>query len=175
MDHRCLYGHRVPAAFTFAIQSRSCPTCGAATVTVNGYQAARKLATDAGLDAVAAFGAIRVLESEWVLTPAAAAATAPTATPGAALAEAVTSEAVPSEAAPPPAEEEEVVVEDEPIAASVVVAPPEPRITARVKPVEKRPEPAADVPSVKPVEPAPAIRVSSPGFGAEEEDFFKGA
>ncbi|MFN7142764.1 MAG: hypothetical protein ACK4YP_03240 [Myxococcota bacterium] len=170
MDHRCLYGHRVPAAFTFAIQSRSCPTCGAATVTVNGYQAARKLTTEAGLDAVAAFGAIRVLESEWVLTPAAAAAaTAPTATPGAALAEAVTAEAA------PPTEEEEVVVEDEPMAASVVVAPPEPRITPRARPVEKRPEPAPETPSVAPTEPPPGIRVSSPGFGADEEDFFKGA
>src|SRR5687768_359447 len=84
MDHRCLYGHRVPVAFTYAIQSRSCPTCGAPTVTVTGYQAARKLTTEVGLEAVAAFSAIRVLESEWVLTPITVdAATAPSA--GAAL------------------------------------------------------------------------------------------
>lgn len=69
MDHRCLYGHRVPATFSYAIQSQSCPTCGAPTVTLSGYRAARKLTTEVGLEAVAAFNAVRVLESEWALTP----------------------------------------------------------------------------------------------------------
>ena len=64
MDHRCLYGHRVPETFVYAIQSRSCPTCGAPTVTVNGYQAARKLAAEGGIEAVAAFNAMRLLETE---------------------------------------------------------------------------------------------------------------
>ena len=153
MDHRCLYGHRVPVGFTFSIQSRTCPTCGAPTVTVNGYTAARKLATEAGLDAVAAFHALRVIEAEWVLSPAvAAAASAPAS--GIALA------AEPVLGAAPPAEEEEVVVEDDPPAPPPRPSPvsaPEPRITARVK-VDKRAEAA-----------------SAPGFGRAEDDFFKGA
>lgn len=152
MDHRCLYGHRVPAAFTFAIQSRSCPTCGAPTVTVNGYTAARKLATEAGLDAVAAFHALRVIEADWVLSPAVPAAAAPAA--GTALA------AEPAIEPAPQTEEEVVVVEDEPPAPPPRPSPvsaPEPRITARVK-ADKR------------AEPAPA-----PGFGKAEDDFFKGA
>jgi len=69
MDHRCLYGHRVPSTYAFAIQNRLCPMCGAGTVTVTGYQVARKLATDASLDAVSAFNVVKVIESEWNLVP----------------------------------------------------------------------------------------------------------
>lgn len=185
MDHRCLYGHRVPAAFTFAIQSRSCPTCGAPTVTITGYQAARKLTTEVGLEAVAAFSAIRVLESEWVLTPVATEANA-AATPAPALAA--------DAPAPPPAEEEEVVVEDvaEPVVstASVVVAPPEARAAApTAADARKAPEPARAPP--RPVaRPEPRILATPPAEpvkeptsgprGAEvptangfEDDFFK--
>ncbi len=192
MDHRCLYGHRVPAAFTFAIQSRSCPTCGAPTVTVNGYQAARKLATEAGLDGVAAFHALRVIEADWVLSPAATAAPVVAPTPGPALG---TPElASPGVAAAPSVpEEEEVVIEDvaepatapsaavvpPPVLAAAAEAPPEPRITARVKPDKERPRPE---PRVEPVvtTPAPSAGPSvtpstGPAFGKEEEDFFKGA
>ncbi len=69
MDHRCLYGHRVPSSFIHAISGRACPTCGAATVTVVGYVAARKLAKEGGMEALAAFNAVRLLESEWALVP----------------------------------------------------------------------------------------------------------
>ncbi|MES2640585.1 MAG: hypothetical protein V4850_13915 [Myxococcota bacterium] len=180
MDHRCLYGHRVPAAFTYAIQSRSCPTCGAPTVTITGYQAARKLTTEVGLEAVAAFSAIRVLESEWVLTPVvteAAAAAAPSA---------------PDAPAAPPADEEEVVVEDaEPVVstASVVIAPPAARPEAAAEDargdVQKVPEPARAPP--RPVSrPEPRILAAPPAEsgkdaprgngqapGTFEDDFFK--
>lgn len=69
MDHRCLYGHRVPATFAYAIQNRLCPMCGASTVTVTGYQAARKLTQEANLDAVNAFAIIRVIEGDYTLQP----------------------------------------------------------------------------------------------------------
>ena len=69
MDHRCLYGHRVPAAFTFAIQNRTCPTCGAPTVTITGYQAARKLTTEVGLEAVTAQVAVGAGEGKVVHQP----------------------------------------------------------------------------------------------------------
>ena len=103
MDHRCLYGHRVPAAFTFAIQNRTCPTCGAPTVTITGYQAARKLTTEVGLEAVTAFSAIRVLEAEWALTPV---SSEPVAAPSAGTALAAAAPAAAAE------EEEEVVVQE---------------------------------------------------------------
>ena len=64
MDHRCLYGHRVPATFAYAIQNRLCPMCGASTVTVTGYQVARKLTQEAGMDAHAAFQAVKVIEAD---------------------------------------------------------------------------------------------------------------
>lgn len=162
MDHRCLYGHRVPVTFAYAIQSRSCPTCGAPTVTLNGYQAARKLAAEGGIEAVAAFNALRLLETEWVLSPVAAAAPAPT--PGPALG--------PAEAAAAPPEDEVVVVDDDAAAAAV---PPEPRITPKIRSegkrekVEARPEPAVSAP---PANPGVGARTD---FGKEEEDFFKGA
>ena len=69
MDHRCLYGHRVLSSFTFAIQNRTCPTCGAETLTIHGYRAARRLANEGGMDPMAAFAAIRILETEWTLVP----------------------------------------------------------------------------------------------------------
>jgi hypothetical protein len=130
MDHRCLYGHRVPAAFTFAIQNRNCPTCGANTVTVEGYQLARKLATEVGLEAVQAFNAVRVVEADYVLTRLVP-AEAPAAEPAA--------QAAP--AAPPPALEEEVVVEDGAEAAAVV---PEPKVAARKGRARTEEKPAFD-------------------------------
>jgi hypothetical protein len=161
MDHRCLYGHRVPAAFTFAIQNRACPTCGSPTVTLTGYQAARTLAADAGLDAMAAFQAIRVLEGQWTLSPREAPA-APAATPGPAL------------GAPEPARgaagtEEEVVVVEEvgDAAATGPAGPPEPRITPRIR--QERPA----VPRA-PAPPAAAGGRPAPGFGKTEDEFFKG-
>jgi hypothetical protein len=190
MDHRCLYGHRIPAAFTFAIQNRSCPTCGAPSVTVNGYQAARKLAVEAGLDAVVAFNAVRVLEADWVLSPVAGDNAVGVVASGTALAE----QAV---AAPPP-EEDEVVVEDEPPVA--VAPPPEPRITPRVNRAADKAEDARKEasrpreragsagtvgsgtaePPIVPVARAPApgrpvASASKDAFDPNDEDFFKGA
>lgn len=113
MDHRCLYGHRVPAEFTFAIRSRSCPVCGAATVTVAGYQAARKLTSAVGLEPVTAFNVIGVLEQDWALVAATPpeAPVRPAATPLVAI------------EAPAPTPDEEVIVEED-------TAPPEPRALA---------------------------------------------
>ncbi|MCB9791731.1 MAG: hypothetical protein H6741_03300 [Alphaproteobacteria bacterium] len=62
MDHRCLYGHRVPESFTFAIERRICPTCGAGTVTLEGYQLARRLAAEVPLQAVDAFNTVLFLQ-----------------------------------------------------------------------------------------------------------------
>lgn len=174
MDHRCLYGHRVPSTFTFAIQNRSCPTCGAPTVTLHGYQAARKIATETGLDAVAAFHAIRVIEAEWVLSPAAA--------PAALGADPVAPPPLAPDA-PTSADEEVVVVDDvvdvtSPPAAAVAprspvpAAAPEPRAAKADKAIA-RPEPRV-VSSASPRATAPAV-AGGPGFGQEEEDFFKGA
>ena len=70
MDHRCLYGHRVSESLVHALRLRTCPTCGAATVSLAGYQAARTLAREGGFEAVAAFNAVRLLERDWVLAPA---------------------------------------------------------------------------------------------------------
>jgi hypothetical protein len=69
MDHRCLYGHRTPASFAFAIDSGSCPVCGAPLVSVVGYQIARKLASTVPLDPVDAFNTVRTLELEYELVP----------------------------------------------------------------------------------------------------------
>ncbi|MDP2313255.1 MAG: hypothetical protein Q8P41_10145 [Pseudomonadota bacterium] len=198
MDHRCLFGHRVPATFTFAIQSRSCPTCGAPTVTITGYQAARKLTTDAGLEAVAAFNAVRVLESEWVLMPAnGEPAAAPTPGPALAADPVVPTAALSVAAAPQ--DEDEVVVEDVAEPAPVVLATvvpatvPEPRIVAAPAPAPaakaeepvksgprplSRPEPrivAAPVVAEKSVsEPVARVAPISDAFDNSEEDFFKG-
>lgn len=67
MDHRCLYGHRVPSEFSWAIQNRLCPSCGSRTVSVDGYQLARGLAQDIPLDARAAFDVVRYLEDRYDL------------------------------------------------------------------------------------------------------------
>ena len=67
MDHRCLYGHRVPSECNWAIQNRVCPICGASTVSLAGYQIARGLAQDISLDARAAFDVIHHLESRYEL------------------------------------------------------------------------------------------------------------
>ena len=70
MDHRCLYGHRIPETFTFAIQQRSCPTCGAPSVTVEGYQLARHLTEHVRLEAMAAFNSVRFIEERYNLAAA---------------------------------------------------------------------------------------------------------
>lgn len=70
MDHRCLYGHRIPETFTFAIQQRSCPTCGAPSVTVEGYQLARQLTEHVRLEAMAAFNSVRFIEERYNLSAA---------------------------------------------------------------------------------------------------------
>lgn len=69
IDHRCLYGHRTPGSFAFAIDSGSCPVCGAPLVSVVGYQIARKLASTVPLDPVDAFNTVRTLEKEYDLVP----------------------------------------------------------------------------------------------------------
>lgn len=69
MDYRCLYGHRVPADFSFAIENDTCPRCGAQLVSVDGYQLARTLAAGVPLDAVQAFATVRFLEQNFNLTP----------------------------------------------------------------------------------------------------------
>lgn len=69
MDYRCLYGHRVPADFSFAIDNDACPRCGAQLVSLSGYQLARTLATGVPLEAVQAFATVRFLESNFTLTP----------------------------------------------------------------------------------------------------------
>lgn len=69
MDHRCLYGHRIPEQFSFAIQQRLCPTCGAPCVTLDGYRLARRLTQEVPLEALAAFNVVRILEGAFVLTP----------------------------------------------------------------------------------------------------------
>lgn len=203
MDHRCLYGHRVPSTFTYAIQSRSCPTCGAPTVTVAGYAAARKLATEGGLEAVAAFHAVRLLEGEWTLVPnAQGAQTARPATPAAPALLAPEEEAAtavhapPASAAPPAraaAEEEEVVVDDEVVEVSPAPAPAPVAAPAKDPITEERPAVAVDAPDapdarIKPIsrakaaEPAappprkePEARAAKTAFEPGEEDFFKGA
>ncbi len=68
MDHRCLYGHRIPEQFGFAIQQRLCPTCGAPCVTLDGYRLARRLTQEVPLEALAAFNVVRILESAYTLT-----------------------------------------------------------------------------------------------------------
>ncbi len=151
MDHRCLYGHRVPISFTFAIQNRVCPTCGANTVTLNGYQAARRLTQDAQIDAVVAFNAVRILESEWVLTPISGAA-----------------------------EDDEVAVVDEtpepPPAAQP--PPPEPKIravTRTTKTVDKPAEKTADKAPAPGADGADVVAGLPADFATEEDDFFKQA
>ncbi|HJN78310.1 MAG TPA: hypothetical protein QGF58_30635 [Myxococcota bacterium] len=69
MDYRCLYGHRTPSSFGFAIEQGVCPSCGAPIVSVVGYQIARKLAATVPLDPVLAFATLRVLENEYDITP----------------------------------------------------------------------------------------------------------
>ncbi|MFZ5478354.1 MAG: hypothetical protein ACOZNI_16420 [Myxococcota bacterium] len=188
MDHRCLYGHRVPASFGFAIQNRTCPICGAPTVTVNGYQAARKVAAEAGIEAVAAFNAVRVIETDWlILAPGAALAAEPAqqqptlaalAPPADDAAVEASPAGAPSVGAPAPHVDEEVVVDDEtdvPSAGASVAIPttsaaPEPRLKPPVRSAKKD-EPRKEIPSAAPGRDAE----KPPGFDSAEEDFFKGA
>lgn len=67
MDHRCLYGHRVVSEYAYAIERRTCPTCGAPTVTVQGYRLARKLTKEVPLGALEAFHTVRVVELNYVI------------------------------------------------------------------------------------------------------------
>jgi hypothetical protein len=190
MDHRCLYGHRVPAAFTFAIQNRTCPTCGAQTVTINGYQAARKVTSEAGIDAVTVFQIIRIIESEWLIaTPpaptegAAVVASPPVAAPPVTPVEppaAARPAASPSVTTPPPpvvaapaapaaetaASDDEDLVVDEGLDVVAASATPEPRIA--IKPVMRGKGKDAD----KKENPATTPKLA--GFDTAEEDFFKG-
>jgi len=69
MDHRCLYGHRVPKDFAWVIQQRVCPVCGAPSVSVSGYQLARRLANELSIEAMSAFNTVRMLEEDYVLFP----------------------------------------------------------------------------------------------------------
>ena len=68
MDHRCLYGHRIPEQFSFAINQRVCPTCGAPCVTLEGYRLARRLTQEVPLEALAAFTVVRLLETNYTIT-----------------------------------------------------------------------------------------------------------
>ena len=156
MDHRCLYGHRVSESLAFAIQNRTCPQCGAPTVTVNGYQAARRLAADGGIESVQSFNAIRLLEAEWTLAPIGT-GTAPVATPTTAPLAAVETGALQPAVAP---EEDEVVVDETALASA---APPEPRI----KPVTRGARPKTEDRSPE--------KKAGTSFDPGEEDFFKGA
>ncbi len=69
MDHRCLYGHRVPKDFAWVIQQRVCPVCGAPSVSTSGYQLARRLANELSIEAMSAFNTVRMLEEDYVLFP----------------------------------------------------------------------------------------------------------
>lgn len=167
MDHRCLYGHRVSASFTFAIQNRTCPVCGAPTVTLNGYQVARRLASEGGLESVQAFGAVRLIESEWVILAAQPAAVAQNGTTQKALADAGDEAPAPNgephpEVHHPLAVDEDVVVDEgeEPLPPAVAV--PE----SRVRPVMRG--------KTKTDEKKDAKDGDKPAFDPGEEDFFKG-
>lgn len=178
MDHRCLYGHRVPATFAFAIQNRLCPMCGAPTVTVTGYQVARKLTTDANLDAVQAFQVIKVIESEWVLQPSESRSTATaTTTPEAEEppAPAAATPVMTVSVQPPTIAMEEVVVEeDAAVDVEEIISLPEAKA---IKPL------TMPAPAMVAVNPSPVnitARTSKPAappksaFDSAEEDFFKG-
>lgn len=177
MDHRCLYGHRVPATFAFAIQNRLCPMCGAATVTVTGYQVARKLTTDANLDAVQAFNVIKVIESEWVLQPANADArpATPSATPEVEDTSPAPTPAPPPVVSvqPPVVAMEEVVVEDE-AAAEIeeVISLPEAKA---IRPAAiTMPAPTLQAVNASPVNiTARTPKPAKSAFESTEEDFFK--
>jgi hypothetical protein len=187
MDHRCLYGHRVPATFAFAIQNRVCPMCGASTVTVTGYQVARKLASEASLDAMAAFNIIKVIESEWSFTPLNESAEAPATEP-------VAQNTAPAITVPPPrlsepapssnpdpvivaSMVEELVVEEALVEGEEVIAAPEPKV-ARPAPVavlSMNSVAAVPVPPPSPVNITARVSRSQPkpAFDAKDEDFFK--
>ncbi len=190
MDHRCLYGHRVPSSFAFAIQNRMCPMCGANTVTVAGYQVARKLTQEAGLDAHAAFQVIKVIEGEWNFQPinAHAAGAEPASPPAATLPDppapmaaltipssAILSPAIPSPAAPAPVEEVMIM---EPLDAD---EPPRAARPAPVANLSDRGIAAVAVPispvSTTPVNITPRVKpvpiTQKVNFESAEEDFFK--
>ncbi|MCK6505917.1 hypothetical protein L6R53_21445 [Myxococcota bacterium] len=69
MDRRCLYGHRVNATFHHAIERDQCPICGAELITLDGYRLARQLAQTVPLDGGAAFRAVKLIETNYVLKP----------------------------------------------------------------------------------------------------------
>ena len=160
MDHRCLYGHRVPAAFTFAIQSRSCPTCGSNTVSINGYQVARRLATDAGLDAMAAFNAVRVIEKDWTFVSVNTAPEAAVAPSPAALS------APEEDSAARSTKEDDVEIVDEDADRATAPPPPPPPVPT-LKPVVRGGARASGRPEGE----RPSARSA---FDPGDEDFFKG-
>ena len=188
MDHRCLYGHRVPATFAFAIQNRLCPMCGAATVTVAGYQVARKLTTDANLDAVQAFNVIKVIESEWVLQPVGAESRPTTANHDGEETGPATVKVEPPKAdsRPRPRAEAEVKVESQPPAMEEVEVV-EDAVMEPMDEVISLPEPKKGPATVAvvPIAPPSPVNITSrtskpvsipnkPGFDTAEEEFFKG-
>lgn len=69
MEHRCLYGHKVTRDQLYAIDRRLCPVCGAATVTLEGYQLARRLCLEVPLQAVDAFNTVLFLEKHFAVVP----------------------------------------------------------------------------------------------------------
>lgn len=196
MDHRCLYGHRVPATFAFAIQNRLCPMCGAATVTVTGYQVARKLTTDANLDAVQAFNVIKVIESEWVLQAAGTEAPRPAASaPDQEETGPATVKIEPPKAEPrprlrldseaktdskpeaPPMDVVEVAEDEVVEAVDEVISLPEPKM----KVASAAAMPAAAVVPIAPSAPvnitartSKPVSIPNKGFESAEEEFFKG-
>lgn len=189
MDHRCLYGHRVPATFAFAIQNRLCPMCGAATVTVAGYQVARKLTTEANLDAVQAFNVIKVIESEWILQPVGAETRSSTANhDGEETGPASVKVEPPKAESRPRARAEADVKADPPAPAMEEVEVVEEAVMEPVDEVISLPESKVKGPAavaVVPIAPPSPVNITSrtskpvsiptkPGFDSAEEEFFKG-
>jgi hypothetical protein len=189
MDHRCLYGHRVPATFAFAIQNRLCPMCGAATVTVAGYQVARKLTTDANLDAVQAFNVIKVIESEWVLQPAGTDHRPVGSNHDGEETGPATVKVDPPKAESRPRSRPEVVAKPEPTSPQMdEVEVVEEAVMEPVDEVISLPEPKVKGPAtvaVVPIAPSSPVNITSrtskpvsiptkPGFDTAEEEFFKG-
>jgi hypothetical protein len=150
MDYRCLYGHRVPADFSFAIDNDACPRCGAQLVSLSGYQLARTLATGVPLEAVQAFATVRFLESNFTLTPKG------------------------DEAEEPSDEEEESVgeieidesdeaSEDAPVLEDEVEPAPVARAELGAEPEETEEVPAdANTPVEEPIMPAPEVAPTGP-------------
>lgn len=179
MDHRCLYGHRVPGDYRFAIERNACPVCGAELVSLDGYKLARALVTEAQLDAVTAFRTAKVLEKRFVITPregepapAAAAAPAP-AKAGAAKAAATPKAATKGSAkaatkdAAPTSGEARLDQEDLTDPAAAGVATPSAPLVDELEDAE-----SVELISTDADDAAPVPAVADTGFDAVEESFF---